>query len=342
MAKTYIYIYIHRNPNRSRRDNSYPGRRSRNERSSTTTNSDSTNRGTEFCTKPRSKDVNRDTNRDVNRRSTRDDSGSRNSAKFGKRNFTNSAYIRRPKAMKSVKRFSSLPAFAIPLLGAKESREVSQKILISPSKCNFSKCKRNDDRTRCKQNRCKRQTNKCKVQGDRKGEDNCKKVKGSCDNNSNACKRQTCKRESRKDTDACQRVKPVLCDDNEENSCKRPTKVVDDPCKTVRSRGSKKKDDSSKKVRSSYDTNNNPCKKTSGKLSCSSITMIKEGQYGTKNTNTLNICGKKREQMCKGDQFFHKLFSTSLLILEFFDVRIHKNTHRIYFFCKRLFAKFYD
>lgn len=275
----------------------------------------------------------------MNKRSTRDDSGSR-SAKFGKRNFTNSAYVRRPKAMKSVKRFSSLPAFAIPLLGAKESREVNQKILISPSKCNFSKCKRSDDRTGCKQNRCKRQT-KCKVRSDKKGEDNCKKLKGSCDNN--ACKRQT-KRDTKKDTDACQRVKPVLCDDNEENACKRPTKVVDDPCKTVRSRGthSKKRDDSSKKVRSGYDTNNNPCKKTSGKLSCSSVTTIKEGQYGTKDSgSTLNICGKKREQMCKGE-FFHKLFSTSLLILEFFGVQIHKNAHRIYFFCKRLFAKFYD
>lgn len=247
----------------------------------------------------------------------------------------NSAYVRWPKTVKSVKRFSSLPAFAIPLLGAKESRELNQKILISPSKCNFSKCKRNDDRTKCKQNRCKRQANKCKVQGDRKGDDNCKKLKGSCDNN--ACRRQ--RDTYKKDTDACARVKPVLCDDNDENTCKRPTKVVEHPCKKVRR--NRKRDD--KKVRSSYDTKNNACKKTSGKLSCSSVTRIKEGQYGIKDaTSTLNICGKKREQMCKGDHYFHKLFSTSLVILEFFGVQIHKNIHRIYFFCKQLFAKFYD
>ncbi|CAL7949759.1 unnamed protein product [Xylocopa violacea] len=252
--------------------------------------------GREICTKPRRRDSCKRQRKCDDR-----DCGKRSAKCTGRRNYTQSAYSNPSRSTKNIKRCSSLPAFAVPLIGVRSNGETKQNWFGSPSVDRFygkkakssSSCKDTKSDTKCGRPPTKCQTKKpscgakkedpCKTyRGGSGAEDSCKKVRPSCD--------------MKKKEDPCKKVRPSCDTKKKEDPCKKvhsscDTKKKEDPCKKYRGGSDAKKEDPCKKVHSKCDTKKkeDPCKKYRGGSDA------KEDPCKKVHTS----CEKKKEDPCK-------------------------------------------
>ncbi|XP_076767168.1 uncharacterized protein LOC143433596 [Xylocopa sonorina] len=285
--------------------------------------------GREICTKPRRRDTCKRQRKCEDR-----DCGRRSAKCTGRRNYTQSACANPAKSTRTIKRCSSLPAFAVPLIGVRSNGETKQNWFGSPSVDRFygkkakssSSCKDSKSDTSCKRPPTKCQTKKsscdtkkedpCKtVRGTcgAKKEDPCKKVHSSCDTKKeDPCKKLRASCDTKKKEDPCKKVHSS-CDTKKEDPCKKlrascDTKKKEDPCKKVHSSCDTKKEDPCKKLRASCDTKKkeDPCKKVHSscdtkqedpckKLRASCDTKKKEDPCKKVHSS----CDTKKEDPCK-------------------------------------------
>ncbi|XP_017767656.1 PREDICTED: serine/arginine repetitive matrix protein 1-like [Eufriesea mexicana] len=245
--------------------------------------------GREICTKPRRREPCKRQRKCDDR-----DCGRRSANSTGRRNYTQSAYVDEPKTIKNVKRYSSVPAIAIPLIGMRTSGEQTKpKLFNSLSVCKFSKtpqflkkCKTDDksQRPKCKttgksdsSDKCARPSAKCKLTGKSESTDKCQRPSSKCKltGKSDAKKEDPCKKvretSDAKKEDICKKLKAARDAGRKEDPCKKAratseTKKKEDPCKKARPTceiKSKITTDPCKKVRPSSGTKKeDPCKKT--------------------------------------------------------------------------------
>lgn len=238
--------------------------------------------GREICTKPRKP-------RDTCKRERRCDDQCdqrRNQKCSGRRNYTQSAYAERPKQVAAnVKRFSSLPAFAVPLIGVRANAE-RQPSLMSPSSRIRFYVKETSSAMSCKG---KRSDTKCKRPAKCKKEDACAKVRGHCDGRAEG----SCKERASR-TKCAPPKKQDPCKARKADTCKRTTKCAhtprkEDPCKKASKGGlmtcGKKRTEKHKKVCQSMCCEG--WKKEREKACCK--IRSQESQ-----------CTKKRDDKCKG------------------------------------------
>ncbi|XP_026670852.1 uncharacterized protein LOC113464576 [Ceratina calcarata] len=174
--------------------------------------------GREFCTNPRRR-------RDCKRERRCDDQCNRRDQKCsGRRNYTQSAYKERPKQTHTnLKRFSSLPAFAVPLIGIRATAEKKPSLVSSPSKVRFY-VKETPSVMSCKD---KKSDTKCKK------DDPCAKAGGYCDGRAEG----SCKERASK-TKCAPPKKQDPCKGRKADPCKAATKCThtprkEDPCKAA-------------------------------------------------------------------------------------------------------------
>ncbi|XP_054010999.1 TRIO and F-actin-binding protein-like [Hylaeus anthracinus] len=245
--------------------------------------------GRVICTKPRRGDS-------CNQRRN-DDCGQRSAKCTGRRNYTNSAYL---KDKDSVKRFSSVPALGFSLIGMNVQGNESKATIGSSSNCRFlgvkefsSGCKYIDK----KPDKCKKASDKCKT-----ASDNCKTPQTKCK------QQESSQRKCKTASDNC-KTPQTKCKQQESSQSK--CKTASDNCKTPQTKCKQQESSQSKcKPRKTEDKckrDENQCgalRKAANK--CKSTCGVSKPekppscqQSGSKSSKSDDYCTKRREQICK-------------------------------------------
>ncbi|KOC59724.1 hypothetical protein WH47_09705, partial [Habropoda laboriosa] len=245
--------------------------------------------GREICTKPRKRETCK-RQRKCNDR----DSGRRSAKCTGRRHYTQSAYKNRTKPLTNIKRYSSLPAFAFPLIGMRMNGESKQKILKTPTDSKFygsDSCSKKDDP-------CKK-VSSC----GKKKEDPCKKVSSCGQKKEDPCKKAKASSCGQKKEDPCKKVKASSSCGQKKDPCKKSSSSCgakkEDPCKKTKSSTTcgAKKPDPCKKSKSSSSCGakkEDPCKKTKSSTTCGA-----KKPDPCKKSKSSSSCGAKKEDPCK-------------------------------------------